>query len=304
MDQNNRPTRFDDYVGQREAIANLRVFVASAKARNTSVDHILFTGPPGLGKTSVANVLANEIGSQLHVINATTLKAKGDLIAVLSRLSRTDVLFIDEIHALSSKVEEVLYTAMEDNFIDIAANGETVRLELEPFTLIGATTNPGKVSRPLLDRFGDVVQMEPYSVSEIAQIVKGSVSKLGLAISEDAAMSVAERSQGVPRVANKLVRRIRDFAFAFGIDSVSVGVVERVSESLGVDKNGLDKASRAYIASLAKAKKPMGINTIASILNMDEDTILNNVEPYLFRMGWLTKTVNGRYLTSEGMGLA
>ena len=295
-----RPSTFNDYVGQSAAINNLKIFVASAKARNTAMDHVLFTGPPGLGKTSIANVLANEIGSHLKVINATTLKNKGDLIAVLSSLEKKDILFIDEIHALSLKIEEVLYTAMEDFQIDVVANGNTIRVDLEPFTLIGATTVSGKISRPLLDRFGEVIQMEPYSESEIASIVVNAIQKMELAIDPEAASEIAKRSRGTPRLAHRFVRRVRDFALAVGTNFINSDLVKKVSQNLGIDEAGLDKTSVSYMLVLAKSNKPMGVKTIASSINQDEATVIEVIEPYLIQSGFVSKTFSGRFLTDEG----
>jgi holliday junction DNA helicase RuvB len=295
-----RPACFNDYVGQTNAVENLRILVKSAQIRNEPVDHILFTGPPGLGKTSLANALANEIGSKLHTINATTIENKGDLIAVLSCINKKDVLFIDEIHALGVRIEEVLYTAMEDFKLDIAAGGDTVTVEIEPFTVIGATTVSGLVSKPLLDRFGEIVVMEPYNETELSQIARENFAKLGLNVEEEAARNLARRSRGVPRILNRLIRRVRDFSLVSGNLTVNLSTVESVCTRLGIDGNGLDKSSRLYLAYLSNASEPVGVKTISSAINEDINTIQNNIEPHLIFSGFVQKNGKGRTITEIG----
>jgi len=296
-----RPTDFSNYIGQAHIIDNLRVFVASAKKRNAPVDHILISGPSGLGKTSLANALSCEIGATLHTINAATIQNKGDLISAIASLGNKDILFIDEIHALNPKIEEILYTAMEDFKLDIIANGETICIELEPFTLVGATTVPGKISKPLLDRFGEILQMEPYSDHDMATIISHNMEKLELTISQDASLELAKRCKGTPRIANRLIRRIQDFALAYSFTNIDQEIVGRVCEHLGIDELGLDKNSRHYLRLLRNMNKPVGLNTISASINIDSDTIESVIEPFLIHSGFVNKISSGRVITKSGI---
>lgn len=295
-----RPLSFNDFAGQNEARRNLRVFVEAALSRGESLDHVLFTGPPGTGKTTLAAIVAAEMGAKVITINATTLKNKGDLVAILAGLSRNDVLFIDEIHALSTRVEEVLYTAMEDFSIDIPSDGEAVHIKLESFTLIGATTIAGAVSQPLLDRFGEVVQMRFYTDDELSSIVFTSAEKLGMIPTNEGAMEIARRSRGTPRIANRLTRRARDFAYAAGHSNLSREIVIETCSNLGIDGMGLDSSSRKYLEFLAGRKTPVGLSTVAAILGESEQTIESAIEPFLIRTGLLERTAQGRTATIMG----
>jgi len=295
-----RPTSFDDFPGQESAKRNLRVFVRAALARGEPLDHVLFTGPPGTGKTTLAGVVASEMGANVVVVNATTIKTKGELIAILAGLSRNDVLFIDEIHALSTRVEEVLYTAMEDARVDVPSGGEALSIDLEPFTLIGATTVAGSMSQPLRDRFGEIVQMSLYSDAELSLIADRSAKKLGMTPIPGGPEEVARRSRGTPRIANRLLRRARDFAHADGHSLLNVETVVRTCEALGIDASGLDGTSRRYLELLA-ARGPVGLSVAAAVLGESEETIEAAVEPFLMRSGLIERTSKGRVATASGI---
>lgn len=300
-----RPLSFDDFRGQEESKYNLRVFVSTAKARGEALDHILISGPPGLGKTTLAQIIANEMGSRLVVVNSSTIKTKGELVGILLNLKKYDILFLDEIHSLKPVVEEILYPAMEDSKLEIVtgegAMASPVTIELPAFTLIGATTRVGLLQRPLRDRFGETIQMNPYSAKELSHIIGCNAKKLGVQITEEGAMELAKRSRGTPRIANRLLRRVRDFIQFNKINEVTADSVKDVCSHLGIDSSGLDKASRNYVKILASKDRPIGVNLLASILGESEETIEDSIEPYLLQIGFVERTQNGRKITSLGV---
>lgn len=295
-----RPNGFDEYLGQPEAKRNLKVFVAAAKARGEFLDHILLSGPPGLGKTSLASVVANEMGSKLVTVHAPSLRKKGDLVSILLDLEEGDILFIDEIHSLTLAVEEILYPVMEDFTLRVVTgDGQAVDIPLPRFTLMAATTRAGDLTAPLRDRFGEVIQMQFYSEAELAQVVLQASRKLGLNCTHDGAREIAKRSKGTPRVANRLLRRARDFAQVMG-SAMTGDAVREACEALGVDEAGLDRTTRAYVKYLSTASRPVGLNTISSFLGESPSTLEESIEPYLIRTGLLEKMPQGRMLTARG----
>jgi len=295
-----RPLTFSDFLGQEEAKKNLSTFVRAARSRGEPLDHILLTGQPGLGKTTLANIIANEMGSRIVVINASTVKVKGDLARTLVGLEKGDILFIDEIHSLRLDIEEILYTAMEDYRIDMATPNGAVAVPLAPFTLIGATTRAGDLSQPLRDRFGEIVQMKLYSVKELALVVKRSAPKLGLQVTDEGANAIAMRSRGTPRVANRLVRRARDFAFADYHSRLDGDTARQTCEALGIDAAGLDQASRRYLELLAARNTAVGVDAAAALLGEARCTIEDAIEPFLMAQGLIERTHKGRQITQAG----
>lgn len=299
-----RPATFATFLGQETSKHMLRVSVTAARGRGEPLDHVLLAGPPGLGKTTLASIIACEMGSRLVTVNAPTVRTKGDMAGLLLQLRRGDLLFLDEIHSLHPKVEEILYSAMEDMRLEVVAGegamGSAVTLELEPFTLIGATTREGMLSQPLRDRFGIAVQMRPYSVEELAEIVSGNASKLGVSIDPAAAACVARRSRGTPRIANRLLRRSRDFAHHYGLGRVDVRTVESACNAMGIDDLGLDAVSQGYLRTLSGRDVPAGIDTLCGLTGQGRDTLEEAVEPYLMRLGLVEKTPKGRVITAAG----
>ena len=300
-----RPTSFDDYIGQTEVINNLRQSVRAAKRGGWQLDHQLFAGPAGLGKTSLAGVIAAELGGKLHMTSAPAIEHKGALASLLAALEPGDVLFIDELHALDRTVAECLYTAMEDRVLDMAAGKKVVRIPLPAFTLLGATTHAGKLPKPLLDRFGFVWQLRPYTLSEMTTIVTRSANKLGVAFDEDGAVTVARASRGVPRLANRLLRRVRDFvlgADAAGgmLANAPVGgpLATAALAQLGLDHLGLDPLDRRYLAIVSE--RPVGLDAICAELGEDKSTIEDAVEPFLMQAGLVKRGGKGRLATDAG----
>ena len=294
-----RPTTFDGFLGQEASKGNLQVYVAGARARGEALDHVLLAGPPGLGKTTMAHILANEMGSRLVVVNAPSIKTKGELASLLTGLRKNDVLFLDEIHSINAKIEEVLYPAMEDYRLEVVAGNRALTIELEPFTLIGATTRAGALQRPLRDRFGVTITMELYSEEELTTIVQSSARKLGLDMTRDGAAELARRSRGTPRIANRLLRRVRDFAHAAG-SPANDAVVRVTCERLGIDGLGLDRAMQAYLRILVDKGKALGLTTLVSLTGESKDTVESVIEPHLMRLGLVEKTSKGREATAEG----
>ena len=301
-----RPKSLDDFVGQKAARENLRVFVAAAKARGEALDHVLFFGPPGLGKTTLAQIVAREMGVGFRATSGPVIAKSGDLAALLTNLEDGDVLFIDEIHRLAPAVEEVLYPAMEDRALDLmigeGPSARSVRIDLPRFTLVGATTRQGLLTTPLRDRFGIPIRLHFYTVDELRQVVTRAGKLLGLDLADDGAAEVAKRSRGTPRIAGRLLRRVRDFAHAAGEDVVTAKVADAALNRLEVDALGLDAMDRRYLTMIADIYRggPVGVETLAAGLSEPRDTIEEVIEPYLIQLGLVARTARGRCLNARG----
>jgi len=301
-----RPKTLDEFVGQKAARENLRVFIDAAKGRGEALDHVLFFGPPGLGKTTLAQIIARELGVGFRATSGPVIAKSGDLAALLTNLEDGDVLFIDEIHRLNPAVEEILYPAMEDRALDLMVgegpSARSVRIDLPHFTLVGATTRQGLLTTPLRDRFGIPVRLNFYSVAELEKVVSRAARLLDLNIAPDGAQEIAKRARGTPRIAGRLLRRVRDFANVLGEDIVHAKVADAALNRLEVDALGLDAMDRRYLTMIADIYRggPVGVETLAAGLSEPRDTIEEVIEPYLIQIGMIARTARGRCLNGAG----
>ena len=300
-----RPDSFDEYIGQKDVKENIKVFVSAAKMRATSLDHVLLYGPPGLGKTTLAHIIANELGSNIKTASGPTIEKSGDLAAILSTLEPNDVLFIDEIHRIPRYIEEILYSAMEDFKLDIiiGSDGQSrnIKIDLPPFTLVGATTRAGDLTAPLRDRFGIVSKLEFYTNEELSLIVKRSSRVLSLEIEDEAAYEIAKRSRKTPRIANRLLKRVSDFALVNGNGIITLDIVKSSLKRLKIDESGLDSTDIEYLMSIINKFNggPVGIESIASSIGEEATTIEDVIEPFLLQEGYVKRTSRGRVITEK-----
>lgn len=303
FEANIRPDCLEEYIGQKEVKENLDIFIKAAKMREEPLDHVLLYGPPGLGKTTLAYIIANELGSHVKTASGPSIEKSGDLAAILSTLEPGDVLFIDEIHRMPRYIEEILYSAMEDFVLDIVIGSEStsknIRIDLPPFTLVGATTRAGDLSSPLRDRFGIVSKLQYYTVEELTKIVKRTGRVLEAEIEEDAAVELARRSRGTPRIANRLLKRVRDFAMVIGDGTITLEITKMALDKLKVDAIGLDDTDYHLLKSIIEKFNggPVGIEAIASSIGEEQTTIEDVYEPYLLQIGFLKRTSRGRIVT-------
>ena len=298
-----RPQKLDDYIGQQNAKDNLKIFIEAARLRGEPLDHVLFYGPPGLGKTTMAGIIANELGVDIKITSGPAIERAGDLAAILTNLNENDVLFIDEIHRLNRSVEEVLYSAMEDFALDIiigkGPSARSIRLDLSKFTLIGATTRAGSLSAPLRDRFGVLSKFELYTTDELEQIIRRSAGILGIEADEESITEMARRSRGTPRVANRILKRIRDFSQVKGQGVITGEITREGLEALQIDSMGLERLDREILQAIIERFNggPVGIDTIAASIGEERVTIEEAYEPYLLQIGFLSRTQKGRMVT-------
>lgn len=300
-----RPQTFDDYVGQKQIKENLQVFIQAAKARGEALDHVLLYGPPGLGKTTLAGIIAKEMEANFRTSSGPAIEKPGDLAALLTNLQERDVLFIDEIHRLPKTVEEILYPAMEDGFIDImlgkGPSAHSIRLDIAPFTLIGATTKAGSISAPLRDRFGIINRLELYKMDEIKQILLRDASLLSFTLDDEALNELAKASRGTPRIAIRLLKRLRDFAEVASVSNVDYALCKKALQSLGIDQQGLDDTDRNLLKKMIEHYRggPVGLDTLAALTGEDRTTLEDMIEPYLMSIGFLAKTPRGRIVSES-----
>lgn len=295
-----RPTSFDEYIGQTKVKESLSVYIQAAKSRKESLDHVLLYGPPGLGKTTLSHIIANELGSQFKVTSGPAIEHAADLAAILTNLNQNDVLFIDEIHRLNKTVEEILYPAMEDFALDFIVgkgpSARNMRLKIKPFTLIGATTRAGMLTNPLRDRFGVICRLELYSTKELSIIINRSAKILGIKIDQDASIEIAKRSRGTPRIANRLLKRVRDYAQVLGQGHVTKEIANKTLQIMEIDDLGLDTIDRKIMMSIINkfGGGPVGLDTLAATISEDATTIEDVYEPYLLQLGFISRTPRGR----------
>jgi holliday junction DNA helicase RuvB len=303
-----RPLTFDEFVGQKQLRENLRIFIAAAQQRGEALDHVLLAGPPGLGKTTLAQIIARELGVSFRATSGPVIQRAGDLAALLTNLEARDVLFIDEIHRLSPAIEEILYPAMEDFQLDLIIGegpaARSVRIDLPPFTLVGATTRSGLITRPLRERFGIPVRLVFYEADELQQIVERSARVLGMALEPAGAAEIARRSRGTPRVAARLLRRVRDFAAVAGHARIDAKAADAALRRLEVDASGLDALDRRYLLCIVQnyGGGPVGVETVAAVLGDQRDVVEEVIEPYLVQIGYVQRTSRGRVLTEAAYG--
>lgn len=306
IDKTIRPESISEYIGQSDVKENIKVFIEAAKMRNESLDHVLLYGPPGLGKTTLAFIIANELGTNIKTASGPSIEKSGDLAAILSTLSKGDVLFIDEIHRMPRFIEEILYSAMEDFVLDIVVgtdnNTRNIKIALPPFTLVGATTRAGDLSAPLRDRFGIISKLQYYTVDELTSIIKRTSRVLGVGITDDAAYELASRSRGTPRIANRLFKRVRDFALVRGDGYIDKEIIELALKKLRVDEFGLDSTDHELLLAIIKKFNggPVGVEAISSAIGEEVSTIEDVYEPYLLQKGLLKRTSRGRVVTQKG----
>ena len=305
MDNTIRPESIDEYIGQEDVKENIRVFVEAAKMRNEPLDHVLLYGPPGLGKTTLAFIIAHELGTNIKTASGPSIEKSGDLAAILSSLEPGDVLFVDEIHRMPRYIEEILYPAMEDFSLDIIVgsegNSRNIKIDLPPFTLVGATTRAGDLSAPLRDRFGITSKLQFYTVEELRDIIKRTARVLDVSITDEAALELAKRSRGTPRIANRLFKRVRDFALVEGNGEVDIDITEKALNRLQVDKYGLDRTDHELLLAIIERFNggPVGIEALSSSIGEEVTTIEDVYEPYLLQTGLLKRTSRGRIATDK-----